>query len=298
MDRLDWALRSRVSGFDGRYRALVGAGLRFVDLKGLATVGPFTPELDEVFVDVSLAFRPPHLVPAGLLADLPAGDMERHALGEFLDSPEPVVLAVVGAPGSGKTTLLRYTARQACLYRRGRRGGARRLPILLYLRDHVPAIVADPDVALADLLRSTLGGLRAAEPQGWFEQRLRAGECVVLLDGLDEVARQEDRTKVATWTERQVSQYPRNDYVITSRPQGYRTAGISGAAVLQVRGRQPVRQKKTLAAEEATGICWVLAAPKHPQAGVSLLHIGAYGVARAWQAGQFKITKRARRHAV
>ena len=64
---------------------------------------------------MSLAFRPPHLVPAGLLADLPAGDMERHALGEFLDSPEPVVLAVVGAPGSGKTTLLRYTARQACL---------------------------------------------------------------------------------------------------------------------------------------------------------------------------------------
>lgn len=79
VDRLDWALRSRVSGFDGRYRGLVRASLRFIDLKGLAAVGPFTPELDKVFV------------------------------------------------------------------------------------------------ALADLLRPTLGELRAAEPQGWFEQRLRAG---------------------------------------------------------------------------------------------------------------------------
>ena len=114
VDGLDWTLRSWVSGFDGRYRGLVRASMRFVDLKGLATVGPFTPELDKVFVDVSLAFRPPHLVPAGLLADLPAGDRQRHALGEFLDRPETVVLAVVGAPGSGKTTLLRYTALQAC----------------------------------------------------------------------------------------------------------------------------------------------------------------------------------------
>ena len=127
---------------------------------------------------------------------------------------------------------------------------------MLYLRDHVPAIVADPDVALADLLRSTLGGLRAAEPQGWFEQRLRAGECVVLLDGLDEVARQEDRTKVAAWTERQISQYPRNDYVITSRPQGYRTAGISGAAVLQVRGFTSAQVNRFVHG-------WYLAAERH-----------------------------------
>jgi hypothetical protein len=34
------------------------------------------------------------------------------------------------------------------------------------------------------VLRSALGELRAAEPQGWFDQRLRAGECVVLLDDL------------------------------------------------------------------------------------------------------------------
>ena len=227
------APRRWISRFDRDYRAFVLAGLRFIDQKGLATVGPFTPELDDVYVDVSLAPRPPHLVNEGLLPDLPADVTERRALSEFLGHPDPVVLAVIGAPGSGKTTLLRHTARQVCQRRRGQK---RHLPILLYLRDHVAAIVADPNVALTALLRSTLGELRPAEPDGWFEQRLRDGECVVLLDGLDEVARPEDRRKVASWAERQIRQYPGNDYVITSRPQGYRAAKIDGADVLQVRG--------------------------------------------------------------
>ena len=189
------------------YRDFVLAGLRFIDQKGLATVGPFTPELREVFIDVSLASRPPHLVKEGLLADLPVNVTERKALSEFLDHPDPVVLAVIGAPGSGKTTLLRHTARQVYLRRQGRRGQKRHLPILLYLRDHAAAIIADPNVALTDLLRSTLGEIRATEPYGWFEQQLRDGGCVVLLDGLDEVAGSEGRRKVAVWAERQIRQY-------------------------------------------------------------------------------------------
>jgi len=235
-DRADLALKSRFSKFDRDYRAFVLAGLRFIDQKGLATVGPFTPELDDVFIDVSLVSWPPHLVKEGLLPDLSGDVTERRTLSEFLDQPESVVLAVIGAPGSGKTTLLRHTARQVYQQRYDRHEPKRRLPILLYLRDYVTTIVGSPTVALTDLLRGTLGELRAAEPEGWFEQRLREGDCVVLLDGLDEVARPEDRRAVAAWAERQIRQYPRNDYVITSRPHGYRAGEIDGAEVLQVRG--------------------------------------------------------------
>jgi hypothetical protein len=234
VDSIDLALRRRVSRFGRKYREFVLGGLRFIDLKGLATVGPFTPELAEVFVDVSLTLRPPHLVKAGMLADLPVEIGERRTLGEFLDRTKPVVLAVIGGPGSGKTTLLRHTARQICLSR-GRHRWARRVPILLYLRDHVATIAAKPDVTLGDLVRGTLARLGTTEPDGWFEGRLHDGECAVLLDGLDEVARPEDRRTVAAWVERQIHHYPKNDYVITSRPHGYATAGINGAAVLQVR---------------------------------------------------------------
>lgn len=233
-DALDQAIQRKVSPFERRYRRFVLAR-RFIDLKGLATVGEFTPELGEVFVDAPLIPRAPGAIQSGVLGNQPAGT-RRQALGELIGRPKPAILAVVGEPGSGKTTLLRHTAMQACLLTRARRGCNRDLPILLYLRDHVAAITDDPTVSIAALLRSTLGDVAAAEPAGWLERKLRSGECLVLLDGLDEVARPEDRRTVANWTERQISQYSGNDFVITSRSHGYRTAEIAGADVVQVCG--------------------------------------------------------------
>lgn len=185
VDGIDRSTRRWFSRFSQRYRKFVLSSLRFIDTKGLATVGDVTPELDEVFVDVSLAPRAPHQVPGGLLPTLPTEVTERHSLGDFLDRPKPVVLAVVGAPGSGKTTLLRHTARRVAGARWGRR---RTVPILLYLRDHIEAITK-AEVTLPELLRGTLGHYRDDEPDGWFEKQLRDGDCVVLFDGLDEVAR-------------------------------------------------------------------------------------------------------------
>lgn len=231
LDRVDRMLSRQVSQFSRRYREFMLSNLRYIDVKGLATVGFYTPELDEVFVDVSLAYRAPHQVQDSLLAQLPAEVTDRHSISDFLDRPEPAVLAVIGAPGGGKTTLLRHTARAVCRDRRRRRT----VPILLFLRDHVTAIAADSEIALPELVRGTLGRYGPDEPSGWFEQRLRDGDCVVLLDGLDEVARQEDRKKVSNWVERQTTQYPKNDFVLTSRPQGYRTASVDGALVLQAR---------------------------------------------------------------
>ncbi|WP_158226875.1 NACHT domain-containing protein [Amycolatopsis vastitatis] len=232
VDRVDRWLVRRLSLFGRRYRDFLLGSLRFIDLKGLATIGFHTPELDEVFVDVSLTFRPPQDVTDSLLPDRRPTGADRRSLQEFLCRPRPVVLALVGAPGSGKTTLLRHTARLICLDHRRHH---RRVPILLHLRDHVDAVVSEPEIGLAELVRRAVGRHCGEEPPGWFEHRLRDGNCVVLLDGLDEVARQEDRRKVADWIERQIHHHPTNDFVITSRPQGYRTTGINGAAVLQVR---------------------------------------------------------------
>lgn len=233
-DRLDLALRRKFSGFEKRYREFLLVGLRFVDLKGLATIGPFTPELDEVFVDVSLVSRSPHLIQPGVLSEL-AGP-GRRALSEFIGRRQATILAVVGAPGSGKTTLLRHTARHACIHTVSFRKTDRDIPILLYLRDHSAEIVGNPSVSLVALARKSLGALAHTEPQGWFERQLRNGRCLVLLDGFDEVARQSDRTKVADWVARQVQYYPGNDFVISSRPHGYQTAPVTGAEVVQVCG--------------------------------------------------------------
>ena len=235
-DRVDLFLQRKAPRFERRYREVVLTSLRFIDVKGLATVGAFTPELDAVFVDVALLPRPPQQIKPSVLSDPTDGLTGRHALADFLGRPRPAILAIVGGPGSGKTTLLRYTARQACVKPHPRRNPGRDLPILLYLRDHATAITKDPAVSIPALLGKSLGEMGKEEPPGWFEQKLRDGQCLVLLDGLDEVARREDRIQVAAWAEVQIRQYPRNDFVISSRPQGYQTAPVAGAEVVQACG--------------------------------------------------------------
>jgi hypothetical protein len=227
VERVDQALNRRFARFRRRYRLKMQSSLRWVDLKGLTTLGSTTPDLDDVFVHVSLDYSSPHDVPAGLVGGLRPDAGDRLPIEFFLSKKGPMILAVLGAPGSGKTTLLRHTARHMFDQKR------RRIPILLYLRDHVSAIAKDH--SLPSLVRHMLIEQGELEPDGWFEQKLRRGRCVVLLDGLDEVGRQADRRRVADWVERQIQRYPKNTYVLTSRPHGYRSAPVAGAAVLQVR---------------------------------------------------------------
>ncbi len=254
VNRLDRALPQWISGFGRRYREFMLDSLRVIDLESLATADFYTPELDDVFVEVNLALEDPDQASGGLPAIFPAE--VRHSLRDFLDRPQPVVLAVIGAPGSGKTILLRHAARQLCRVPQGRR---RTVPILLYLRDHLTTIASTPGATLPELVRGTLGRYGPHEPEQWFERRLHNGACLVLLDGLDE-ARPEDHRSVADWVERQIRRYPKNDYVITARPQGYLTARIDGAAVLQVRNftdQQVIRFLKS----------WYLAVERHSTGG-------------------------------
>ena len=83
-----------------------------------------------------------------------------------------------------------------------------------------------------------------------------------MLDGLDEVARQEDRQSVVDWVDRQIARYPANDYVITSRPHGYQQYSLARATVLQVRRFTPVQ-----IAQFVRG--WYLAVERHSTGTVS-----------------------------
>jgi NACHT domain len=246
-DWIDGRLWGGGRRFKQQYRKHILAELRHVDNKGLASAGPFRLDHDAVFVDLDLIPRPLQQIAAGILPELGKGDAARHPLGHFLDHSDRVVLAVVGGPGSGKSTLLRHAARQACSLRRSRRnhqGQVRDIPILLRLRDHADAIVADPDIPLAALLRKALGETARDEPQGWFEQQLRNGRCLILLDGLDEVAQQDHRARVSAWAEQQIRQFSASSFVISSRPQGYQSAPVEESdIILQVCGFS-VRQVK------------------------------------------------------
>ena len=238
---------SPIPGYGYRYRRWVLDSLRYVDVQDLATGGDHIPELSDVYVDVALVRGA-----QGQVSDT----LQRHSIGGLLDGRPPVVLALVGQPGSGKSTLLAHAARHSAQTAVRAGLGRRRVPVLLALREHAESVVADPATALPDVIRGAVGGAPGKEPGGWWERQLRRGRCLVLLDGLDEIARAEDRLAVADWVERQIAAYPGNHFVVTSRSYGLPGPLIDQADVLLVR---------PLTAEQIRLFVdrWYLAAERH-----------------------------------
>lgn len=217
------------------YLRQLRASVRNMETVGIATQSEFVFRMRQVYVDVSVVPQPLHnAAREPYLGSVSGG--ERRSLESVLRDAEREqasrVLAVIGGPGSGKTTLARNTALQLCEHRW--RPWKRRLPVLLYLRDHATDLLTEEPPTLATVAVSA-GWLEGKVPARWLARRLDRGGCLVLLDGLDEVADPADRDRVVAWVSRQIQRHPHNTYVVTSRPHGYESNPLPGAEVLQVR---------------------------------------------------------------
>jgi hypothetical protein len=91
-----------------------------------------------------------------------------------------------------------------------------------------------PQLTLAEAIRQSLPQ-RFEAPPGWIENELDNQRCLILLDGLDEVADVEARKKVALWIERQIKQYDDTRFLVTSRPNSYLSNPLEGVTVLDVK---------------------------------------------------------------
>jgi len=107
---------------------------------------------------------------------------------ELLKRRSPAVIA--GAPGCGKTTLMRWLALQVC------DDGSKRIPIFVELKGLSQKSFESADVRLESVLFDQAaeslkkpGATEASREQlrEEFARRLKSGEIVALLDGLDEV---------------------------------------------------------------------------------------------------------------
>jgi formylglycine-generating enzyme required for sulfatase activity/energy-coupling factor transporter ATP-binding protein EcfA2 len=154
-------------------------------------------------------------------------------------------MVVLGDPGSGKTTLLKYLA---LIYGRELAEGSTlvkselnlnesgHLPILLqlrqigaYLKAHRPQDDGtEGHGLLLDFLIQSLKNHKLDLPLDFFDPYLENGRAIVLLDGMDEVADPDLRTRVARLVESFTLAYPHCRFVVTSRVVGY-----SGSARLQ-----------------------------------------------------------------
>jgi hypothetical protein len=233
-DAVDRRIQSIFSRYGRQYLRWIFYRYRDFDVKGLSTQGTYNLELEQVFVELTIEPRPAHAISGDPLRKMPGELAGRRQIWDYLRSQAiQGHLALIGPPGSGKTTLLQKIALQMTGKKRLRI--RQTVPILLFLREHADTIGNSPSLSLAEVVRSSLSRKNGpVPPSGWLESHLENGRCLVLLDGLDEVAAVEVRSKVIAWVETQMASYPMNRFLVTSRPHGYRSHPLSGVTVLEV----------------------------------------------------------------
>jgi tetratricopeptide (TPR) repeat protein len=154
---------------------------------------------------------------------------------------------ILGAPGAGKTTLLRYLAfhfaksnrddqETVVLSDRNEELGKTLLPIFLRIAEYAERLKQQPELTLTEYLQqsyrhwetyfSTDEKLRR-EMVEFLLYRISQGQCLILLDGLDEVFDQESRKQIVLNINKFVDQFFNNKFVVTSRIAGYRDVRLS-----------------------------------------------------------------------
>ncbi|MBN1659468.1 MAG: HEAT repeat domain-containing protein [Anaerolineae bacterium] len=142
----------------------------------------------------------------------------RLTLADLLREPRVVLL---GDPGAGKTTTTRYIAYALAVGDMTHLGGAvrNRVPVLIRLANYAKAFDQDRTLHLIDYAG------REPTPDsdfGRFIQRaIKDGRCLIILDGLDEVASADLRSSITDRIHQMAAAYSDNHFLITSRIVGY-----------------------------------------------------------------------------
>ncbi|MBV6342605.1 SUMF1/EgtB/PvdO family nonheme iron enzyme, partial [Candidatus Magnetobacterium casensis] len=237
--------------FEERYRKRIILDHNTFNTKGLGLIDSFTLDLDQVFVDVRIDPSSNPNKPLTNLIETKELAQTKH-IWDFIRISEDgrkknqrvEGYALIGPPGCGKTTLLQNIAVILADKRHGLYNIRPYVPIFIPIRQVVKGIVKESkskkpkNLNLGDIAKgyfSNEGLFPNLKPfDTWFEDKLKTGECIVLLDGLDEVGDEEDRKKVSAWVNQQINTYTESLFLLTSRPLGYKVAPLHGAYILEV----------------------------------------------------------------
>ncbi|MEZ5388086.1 MAG: NACHT domain-containing protein [Prosthecobacter sp.] len=196
-------------GFTRLYLTELGYRYGLFNDKGLGLINASRLNLDTVYVELKAC-------PGGnlnnsnlnLVSNKLRKTPDRAPLWEYLrNHPRAFAIVIIGAPGCGKTTLLHHVLLTYARRHQWRHRMRFRLPIFIELRRVAPELPDDPKKSpdLAKLIEivwkkdSRNAGIIKRMPKGWLTNRLRSGRCLLLWDGLDEVADPVERSKVRDW---------------------------------------------------------------------------------------------------
>ena len=234
--RLWWKL---TFNFQGKYYQSLIYKYRNYRIQGLKTKPGVGLDLEKLFVSLRVAPESPDRISSAMIqSEKQKGKL---SIWDFLARSKEQsyrCIAIIAPPGAGKTTLLEHITLTYAnnTQHRQHRQSPKLIPILVYLRSIRDDITKENAPNLAELVKERLCQEdKELDPLHWFAENLKSGRCLVMLDGLDEVADEKQRKDVSKWVDRQIIKYPKTRFIITSRPFGYHSAPLEGIqTVLEV----------------------------------------------------------------
>jgi predicted NACHT family NTPase len=239
-DDLPNQLIKNLSGFESKYKKLLVDFYNDYKVEGFR-IGLPVLDLEDVFVPLKVETGNLENISGAMVSTKHTSqNSENQEIWNFLAAISKQdsyrCMAVIAPPGYGKTTLLKHLTLTYAKNGHKKYQAPKFLPVLLYLRDIREEITSQQPPDLPDLITNHLKNQPAfaeLKPQtDWFNQQLKNGKCLVMLDGLDEVADSNERSRVSEWVNLQMATYRQTAFIITSRPSGYSSAPMDKVGVI------------------------------------------------------------------
>lgn len=255
LEEANQAIIWQLAGTEDNYLRCQGSACRDYRTEGYNR-GTFVPLLSEVFVPLELDS---YFIPGVGGEELPMSPGYREEDKELIEAvaqnklkvwdllakikryPTFSRMAILAWGGYGKTTLLQHITYTYAKHRYHRYKVPQFLPVLLPLRKW-QEVIAQADTTSLNIdehkldlpsliekhhIPSLPEGANLKLPPQWALNKLKNGKMLVMFDGFDEV-KPEWRELMSKWLDKQMRDYQKSAFILTSRPTAYKNNYIAG----------------------------------------------------------------------